>query len=166
MIKEKPVIIVDTREKIPWDWEGDNKFEDVIYEKLDVGDYSLRGLEDLVCIERKAHGDELYTNLTGKPKKNYIERFYREIERMKDHKLKFIIIEQSCEDVLNPQSYYINKKKINRGSPMMPVAVVMSNLTNLMVVHGIQVIFGGYKSQSVAKGILLKAFELHQKGEL
>jgi len=41
----KPVLIQDTREKQPWDFEGDDKFAEVKVQKLDYGDYSLEGLE-------------------------------------------------------------------------------------------------------------------------
>ena len=41
---QRSKIIVDTREKYPWEFEGDPAFEDVIYRKLDSGDYSLEGM--------------------------------------------------------------------------------------------------------------------------
>jgi hypothetical protein len=48
----------------------------------------------------------------------------------------------------------------------MPPAVVASNLTNLMLEYGVHVVFAGEKAQSMARGILLRAYELHQKGKL
>jgi ERCC4-type nuclease len=161
MAKEKPVIIVDTREKQPWCFEGDDAFSDVIYQKLDGGDYSIQGMEDIITIERKATVDELYMNFT-KDKK----RIAAEFERLKDHRFKIVVIEESCEDVMNPQKYYVNKKKINRRSPKMPVAVVTSNLTKLLLEHDVHIIFGGMRAQAMARGILLHAYELHQKGKL
>lgn len=161
MVKEKPVLIVDTREKLPWDWECDSAFSEVVHEKLDGGDYSIRGLEDIVVIERKASVDELFNNFT-KDKKRIVAEF----ERLKNHKFKVIIIEETFDDVMNPQHYYVNKKNINRRSPKMPVAVVASNLTKLMLEQNVHVIFGGTKAQAMARGILLHAYELHQKGKL
>lgn len=161
MIKEKPTIIVDTREKTPWDWEGDDSFAKVIHTKLEGGDYSLVGMEEILAIERKASVDELYINFT-----EHKVRFAAEWDRLKDHKIKILIVEASCEDILNPYQYYVNKKKINKKSPRMPVAVVASGLTNLMLERGVQVIFGGDRSQAMIRGILLRAWELHQKGLL
>lgn len=161
MTKEKPIIIVDTREKAPWDFDGDEHFEKVIFEKLDAGDYSIRGLEKLVAIERKATADELFTNFT----KNK-ERIFAEFERMRDYKIKVLIVEETCERILNPQAYYINRHKINKASPSMPPAVVGSNLTLLMLEYGVHVIFAGDKAQSMARGILLRAFDMHKKGKL
>ena len=44
-------IVVDTREQKPY------KFDNSITGKLDVGDYSIEGLEDIVAIERKTLDD-------------------------------------------------------------------------------------------------------------
>jgi ERCC4-type nuclease len=161
MAKPKPKIIVDTREKTPWDWEADDAFEEVIHRKLDGGDYSIEGLEDIIVIERKASADELFLNFSQQKK-----RITAEFERLADHKHKIIIVEETCEDVLNPERYYVNKKRINKRSPMMPVAVVAKGLNNLMLSYGASVIFGGMKAQSMARGILLAAWELHLKDEL
>jgi len=161
MTKIKPTIIVDTREKLPWDWEDDDAFASVIYRKLDAGDYSIEGLEDVIFIERKASVDELYNNFTTGKK-----RLAAEFDRVTDHRVKIFIIEETCEDILNPRKYYVNKKKINRKSPKMPPAVVASSLTNLVLEQNVHVIFGGSRAQSMVRGILLRAWELYQKGQL
>jgi len=162
--KTKPKLIIDTREKTPWDFDGDDAFEEVVYRKLDAGDYSLEGLEEVVSIERKASADELLNNFFTNP-----DRFYAEMDRMDHYLFKFVIIEQDLETIMNPKSYYINRQKNIRKrpkSPHMPVAVVVSNLTKLMLDRGIHVIFAGSKAQSMAKGILLAVHEMHRKGEL
>jgi len=160
MVK-KPTIIVDTREKQPWDWECDDAFEEVRHEKLDAGDYSIDGMQHIITIERKATVDELFNNFT-KDKK----RIAAEFDRLKDHPFKFVVIEETCDDIMNPHKYYVNKKKINRQSPKMPIAVVTSNLTKLMLENNVQVIFGGLRAQAMARGILLHAYDLHRKGKL
>lgn len=161
MAKQKPTLIIDTREKMPWDFEGDEAFEDVVYEKLDGGDYSIRGMEDIIVVERKATVDELFMNFT-KDKK----RIHAEFERLKEHKFKIVVVEETCDDIMNPHHYYVNKKNINRQSPKMPVAVVTSNLTKLMLEYDAHIIFGGMRAQAMARGILLHAYELHRKGQL
>ena len=161
MVKEKPILIIDTREKQPWCFDGDDAFADVIYQKLDGGDYSIQGMEHIITIERKATVDELFNNFT-KDKKRIIAEF----ERLKDHPFKFLVVEETCDDIMNPHRYYVNKKKINKQSPKMPVAVVTSNLTKLMLEHDAQVIFGGMRAQAMARGILLHAYDLHRKGQL
>lgn len=169
MTKKKPTLIVDTREKQPWDWEDDDAFEDVIYRKLDAGDYSIEGMEHLIMIERKAGVDELYSNFSSKDKKRQI---FAEFDRAKDHPVKILVTECSCDDIMNPYGYYVNKpqsktgRSINRRSPKMPIAVVTSNLTKLMLEYDTKIIFGGIRAQSMVRGILLEAYNLHQKGKL
>ncbi len=157
----KPSIIVDTREKTPWSWENDDAFEAVIYKKLDGGDYSIAGLEDILVVERKATVDELFVNFTTNK-----ERLKAEFERLEKHKFKIFVIEETCDDVFNPYKYFINKKKINKRSPRMPVAVVASALTNLMLEHNVHIIFGGSRAQAMVRGILLRAWDLYQAGKL
>lgn len=118
-------------------------------------------MEHLIVIERKASVDELFINFT----KNK-ERIYAEFDRLEDHLFKVVILEESCDDMLAPSSYYVNRKKINRGSPKMPPAVVASNLMTLMMEYGAHIILAGTRGRSMARGILLKAYELHKKGLL
>lgn len=157
----KPVLLVDTRERLPYDFEGDDDFSEIKHCKIDAGDYSIEGLEHLIVIERKANADELYNNFTQNK-----DRIYAEFERLRDHKIKIIMIEQSCEDICNPRNYYINKKGLNKASVNMPVAVVAANLNTLMLEYGVQVIFAGPKARSMTKNILLAAYKLHRQGKL
>lgn len=128
---------------------------------MEYGDYSLEGLEDVVAIERKLNGDELFVNLTQGKK-----RLLAEIERMQDCKVKVLIVEQTWEEIMNPDLYYINRKKINKRNPKMPVIVVASALIDFMTSGGIQVICAGNRAQSVSRAILLDVYKKHTKGLL
>lgn len=160
----KPIVIVDTREQHPWDFEGDDAFEGIEHIKLDQGDYSLKGLEHLVSIERKASANELYTNLS---QKEFRERFYAEAKRLAEKvKFRFIIVEQDCDDMLNPASYAVNTLHRNKFSPYMPPALVLGHLIRFMLEHNIHVLFAGAKAKSVAKKILLAVHDMHLKGQV
>ena len=52
-------IIIDTREQQPW------SFEDYVVanKKLDTGDYSIEGLQDVFAIERKKSINEIANNI-------------------------------------------------------------------------------------------------------
>ncbi len=157
--KTKATIIVDTREKTPWDFEGDDSFESVVYTKLDQGDYSLKGYEKIVSIERKANADELFINFTQNK-----DRFIAEAERlMNEVKYRFIVIEQTLHEILNSDTYFINKSKRNKFAPNMPVVVVINNLLEMMIKYRIHIIFAGTKAKNISKGILLKIKELSDK---
>ena len=88
-----PVIIQDTREQRPLSFDGLHirgvPKLDVVVHKLDVGDYSVQGLEDKVFIERKSAQDLYGTLFQGR------ERFERELERARDHKYKYLVIEST-----------------------------------------------------------------------
>jgi hypothetical protein len=50
----KPVVLIDTREKPPLNFSSfPNWIAGARRQKLDVGDYSIEGMEDLLVIERK-----------------------------------------------------------------------------------------------------------------
>ena len=81
-------IITDTREQLNLDF---SKFKDVesVRTKLDAGDYSVVGYERLISFERKSVNDLVGTLVGGH------QRFLRELDRMKDYKEKYILVEHS-----------------------------------------------------------------------
>lgn len=83
-------IIVDTREKLPWLFGFSTA--SISHQKLNTGDYSIEGLEDVLCIERKKSVSELANNITT-------DRFQRELERMSQFPYKFLILEFNYEHV-------------------------------------------------------------------
>ena len=93
MTKTKPTLIIDTREKTPLKITCGRIYGDIVREKIDTGDYTIAGLEDYLCIERKGAISEVATNL-------FEERFYRELDRM-NHKYSFVIFEFTLEELLN-----------------------------------------------------------------
>ena len=72
-------VIKDTREQDGWIFAPYDRCEGMEVDTLHTGDYTLKGFEDIVCVERKASVSEIATNL-GKKKK----AFYNEMERMGD----------------------------------------------------------------------------------
>lgn len=91
--KEKTfTIIQDTREQHPWKFPEED-FCNVEIGKLDTGDYTIKGMENTLCIERKATSNEVALNVCE-------VRFQREIERMLAYKHKFIICEFSYSTLL------------------------------------------------------------------
>jgi ERCC4-type nuclease len=93
-------IIKDTREQEGYTFEPSSsryhKCNGMVTRKLDTGDYSLEGLEDKVCIERKASVVEFANNIGHDS-----VRFGKEIERIKEFPHRFIILEFSLSDLMN-----------------------------------------------------------------
>ena len=83
-------IIVDTREQHPWEL----KHYTTASRKLDTGDYSVEGFENILCIERKYSISEFVNNMGEK-------RFKDVLERMQPYQYSFIIMEFNFNDILN-----------------------------------------------------------------
>jgi ERCC4-type nuclease len=88
MSKIEYTIVVDTREQDKlWD-------KNVIIKKLDVGDYSIEGHTDQICIERKSGIDAFGTAARGH------NRFNKEIERSKSLEYFAVVIEEPYTTLL------------------------------------------------------------------
>ena len=95
-------VVVDTREKEPWTFDGEMpsnlRIKKIYADKLDAGDYTIVG-HDLVAddfgivIERKNSLEEFIGNI-GRG----WERFKVELEKMSKYKIAAIIIEDDLKD--------------------------------------------------------------------
>lgn len=88
---ELPTILIDTREQTPLEFtglhiRGVNSMPTKV-QKLDEGDYSVEGLEDILFIERKSVNDLYGTIFKGR------ERFERELTRAQKQQKRYLIIE-------------------------------------------------------------------------
>ncbi len=85
----KPVAIVDTREKTAW------RFAHLPAERgtLATGDYSVRGLETLVALERKSLGDLVACCGRGR------ERFVAELVRLRAYRFRAVVVEATLAEL-------------------------------------------------------------------
>lgn len=155
--KEKLIldIIVDTREQNPWNWDIEDKYYEFKTTKagLKTGDYSLRGLEDMVVIERKASTAEIAQNITE-------ERFEKEFQRLAQYKYKYVLCEFDMRDVMN---YPIGSGIPQRlwGSIKISGKYILKKITELELEYGVPFIFAG--DFAVEKAIAI--FKKVQKNE-
>jgi hypothetical protein len=90
----KPVVLIDTREKSPFDlsrfrnWIADEKRQ-----KLNAGDYSVEGMEALLALERKTLTDLITTLMQQRT------RFFRMCERLSKYRWRALLVEASYEDI-------------------------------------------------------------------
>ena len=132
----------------------------MVVRKLDTGDYSIEGLEDKVCIERKGRISELAINL-GKDK----HRFMREIKRMKEFPFKFLVLEFSLEDVMSfPEGSDIPDE--NWNSLKITNKYMLKMLIEFQMYDDIHVIFCGSKKNAklVVSSILKRVNEYYSTG--
>lgn len=131
------LIIADTREKDVLEFpKYFNFIENIVREKLDVGDYACRykdGFVAPVIFERKAIGDLFGTLTDG------YERFKEELIRAKDSNIDLIIvIEGSLTEVKNGFNY---KRKNGNGvweDYHIPGEPRVKQLETLWSKHGIE----------------------------
>ena len=83
------IAIVDTREKLPLDL-APLRTEPAT---LSTGDYSLKGLEHHVCIERKSLDDLL--GCVGRDR----DRFERELHRMLAYPVRVLLVESTWAEI-------------------------------------------------------------------
>jgi len=157
----KPTIVIDTREKpanrlFAANEAGDKDVAAYIEQKIDAGDYTVAEIPNLVVIEKKKDGKELYGNFI-------LNRavFMRSIERMRAFKVKYILIQQTYAEFLDAKNWtFVNPYK-KRFSAM---AMVESWLVALQRNEGIAFVFAGQKhAPRLAKKILLKNYEYERK---
>lgn len=132
-------VIVDTREKKPWDLAS-ARILGKECTKLETGDYTVEGLEDKLCIDRKASVTELAQNITT-------DRFKKELERIKKFPHSFLILEFSAQDVFDfPHSANVPpavKKRIRINGNFL-----MRCLTKMQIKYDFNIIFAGSRSNA------------------
>jgi len=149
----KPTILIDSREKEPFRFRASANLAGTEVCKIDAGDYSIKGHEDLICIERKQSVTELAGNL-GKHR----ARFERELERMQSCKFKYIIIEDHWSSLMGKSIKY---------SRMKPKSVFES-LIAFGLQYGVHYIFAGNKkqAQTITRSILVRAYRYRMDGSV
>lgn len=93
------VIVVDTREKIPWftkpfKVDGELVQPVIVHRALYAGDYSIEGFEKNFTIERKS-GTDLVGTLTGRR-----SRFLRALKKLALYNWSCILIEEEWDTIL------------------------------------------------------------------
>ena len=157
---DKYKIIRDTREKKGYYFNSYQACAGMVDRKLDTGDYSIEGLEDKICIERKASISELALNL-GQGKK----AFMNEIGRMKDHDHKFLVLEFELEDLLKfPDDTNIPQSK--RKTVKISGKYILKCLMEFQIHDGVNVMFCGNKQNAffMVSSLLKRLNEMYTVG--
>jgi ERCC4-type nuclease len=146
-------IIVDTREQTPWEFANHT----VSSKKLDTGDYSVEGLENVFAIERKRTVSEIANNITEK-------RFIDVLNRLQTFQHKFILLEFTLNNVLDyPVGSTVPKKMWN--SLKITGKYILKYLTEINIKYGIHTIYCGNRdnAEDVALCIMKRMVELYGK---
>lgn len=110
-------IIVDTREQLPYTFDGIGCVVPTIISGLDSGDYSIDGMDAMISIERKSL-DDLYGSVTWGRK-----RFEREISRLDELPgFAAVVIEADWREIETPLEH--RPGWINQTDPQSVVGTI------------------------------------------
>ena len=146
-------VIIDSREQQPWSFASSTIIDNVIHKKLDTGDYSMAGFEDVLCIERKKSVAELATNITD-------DRFKRELERMAQFKYKFLLLEFNYYQIDQyPEGSDIPKRL--QGKIKVTGSFIIKCLTEIQIKHDIHIMACGNAqyAEYIAEKIMKRVYE-------
>lgn len=157
MTIEKFTIIRDTREKPNHGWwfDEDDMCAGTVSRKVDIGDYSIEGLENLICLERKESVSELANNVIQ-------ERFAKQLRSMKDFKYSFLLLEFDWNDIegfpMNTDLPLPTKLKIE-----IKPSTIYGKLISAQLKYNIKVLPCGDRicAEKTAYKILRKIYQLH-----
>lgn len=145
-------VIIDTREQQPWSFNEHS----VANRKLDTGDYSIEGLEHILCIERKKSASEFANNIVE-------SRFKDVVMRMSQLKYSFLLLEFNLQDLLVYPIGSTVPKRIWNKIKITP-AFLLKNIIELQINHNIIVYFcgGSDNAEKMADYILKKIFYIEK----
>ena len=153
-METKYVVIRDTREQNGWDFTTGSSCDGTVVEGLKTGDYSIKGYEHLLSIERKGCIAELATNLVE-------DRFERELERMEAFKYAFMIFEFNMEDLIAyPKGSSVPPWK--RKSVKLNPFFLLKRLLEIEIKYKVKIIFAGKHGKTVASSIFKRVIENEQ----
>ena len=96
----RPVVLVDTREQLPYSFSDYGNWIDGTQKAtLPTGDYSVSGYESRIALERKTLGDIVGSLMQGR------QRFLREMERLAAFEYKCLCIEASRSQIKSPYTF-------------------------------------------------------------
>ena len=129
------IVAVDTREQTPWVFPADVTTE---LATLRSGDYSVRGFESRIAIERKSLDDLVGSITSGR------ERFVRELTRLASFDFRCVIVEANIDDIWA-------HRYVSRAVP----SSVIGSCAAFAIDFNIPFLFGGDAAKSADFGLRL-----------
>jgi hypothetical protein len=150
-------ILQDTREKMPWTFQGYKECAAQKIEYISEGDYTLEGYPGLIAIERKRNVSELANNLGRK-----YSQFKKEMERLQKYRFRYVLCEFSQEDMLvYPAGVKLPLRILNKIR--MGGKFLQHRVNELVDTYGIEFIFceDRFDARNTAMGLLLAAQKVY-----
>lgn len=154
MINNDFTIVIDTREQTPWSFDHYAKAN----QKLNTGDYSIQGMEDIFCIERKKSVSEVANNIIE-------PRFKNVLSRLEKIRYSYILLEFSLSQVLSfPVGSNVPRKLWDKIK--ISPTFLLKNITDWQINHNIKVFFceSSHNAETLAE-YLIKKIYYKEKGQ-
>lgn len=156
-LNKSPSIITvyqDDREKDPWslDYLGSGfKLETM---RLKTGDYTLKGMEKLVCIEKKSGWKELIGNVSNKANR---VRFVKLLRRMEKFPVRIMVVHADPSKIMLTHTY-------GDASP----SILYGWFINIVIEYGVTLMPVGPKkrAQPIIRELLKRLVEYNYNGRL
>lgn len=139
---KKITVVRDTREKARngWYWTPDDTFNSNITDTVRIGDYTIKGLEEVIAIERKYGAEELAKNVFEK-------RFPNCLARMNTVKHSFIIVECPFQDVIDYP--YIKSIPLHIQAKIeITGKLLLKRLCEIQIQYGTNILYAGNQNNA------------------
>ena len=149
----KYTVIRDSQEKKGkgWQFRASANCYGTEIKKIETGDYTLKGYENIFTIERKGRISEWAANMSQ-------PRFTRELERLAQFKHPYILLEFDMKDLMKyPIGSGIPKKKWRYIK--MKDSLLLKRTLEITVDYGIPIYFCGNFGQEVAVSLFKRIIE-------
>lgn len=152
---KETIIIADDREKDGWTSEYLGPGFKVVRKRLDTGDYTIKGMEDLVCIEKKSGWSEIAVNVGSK---RLLGNFKAELERMGDFPIRYLVIHDDPSHIQHARTY---AKHIGKNT-------ILLWYLRIQLEYGVPVICAGSKknAKNLIRQLFRKIIEHNRNGTL
>lgn len=136
-------IIQDTREKQPFDFSDKENCNRVLVQKIEYGDYSVKGLEHKIFIERKNSVSEWANNCVEARFKTLLEN----VAATPSIVYKYIVCSFPYFDIIHfPNSMKVSPRV--KARIKIKAEFIQSFTASIPVIYGIPIIFFDYAEQA------------------
>lgn len=154
--KQAPIVVVhDDREKEPWDASFLGEGFIVERRRLETGDYTVGGMEGIVCIEKKANWEEIAVDVS---RKQYTHNLIRSLRRMQQFPVRILVVHDSIPDIRHTRIFN------NHVTP----TTIMNWTLNIVLEYGVMLYPVGPKdkSQYLIREMFRRIVEFNRTGRL
>lgn len=139
-------VTMDDREKNPWVLPYE-----VEVKRLKVGDYSVKGFEDIIAIEKKSGLGELFNDLAM----SYRETFKRFLKKMSKHPVSVIVVQEELTEYNINRALKVISKKSGGRCKLVP-ATIHHWVSRITMEYGVPILFMDWRLVDVMLPELFK----------